>query len=196
MSPLLPDKANAAVLMTSHSMPLSEGQSYNQYFEETLSEYHSMISRVVSSYERSQALQEELYQEISVALWKALAKFDGQSSLKTYILSIAHKRAVSHVARYVKEPEAVEINELSLTGGDCPVQQIQQNQRIQQLIESIRLLSLVERQLVTLALEGLSYKEIGEILGLNTSHVGVKLNRAKNKLSLIMEKFSTGGSHE
>lgn len=169
-------------------MPRSERQDYNQFFEKTLNDYHSMISRVVSSYERSRSLQEELYQEISVALWKALAKFENQSSLKTYVLSIAHKRAISHVAKCVKEPDAVEIDELGLTGTGCPSETMQNNQRMNNLIAGIRRLSVTDRQLVTLALEGLSYKEISQILGISVSNVGAKLNRAKVKLAALLDK--------
>ncbi|TQV75080.1 sigma-70 family RNA polymerase sigma factor [Aliikangiella marina] len=170
------------------SMSLKERREYDRFFEATLSEHHGVISRVVSSYERNSALQEELYQEISVALWKALAKFDHQSSLKTYILSIAHKRAVSHVAKYVKEPRSVEISELELPGRDCPSDEMTQSQRMSQLMAAIYQLALGDRQLVTLALEGLSYKEIAHILGISVSNVGVKLNRAKTKLNQLLEE--------
>lgn len=163
-----------------------ERAEYEQYFEATLSEYHSMISRVVSSYERNRALQEELYQEISVALWKSLAKFDNQSTLKTYILSIAHKRSVSHVAKHVKEPYSVDIDEMEFSGKDCPSHEISNEQRMQKLLQAMHQMSLAERQLITLALEGLSYKEIAEILGITVSNVGAKLNRAKVKLNQIL----------
>jgi len=161
-------------------------QDYEIYFRETLAEYGSAIARVVSSYEMIKALQEELYQEISIALWKALTKFDHESSLKTYILSIAHKRAISHVAKYAKEPRTSDIADFELHGKDSPVEKIQQNQRVNSLLSAVAKLSLMDRQLVTLALEGVSYKEIADILGVTTNLVGVKLNRAKNKLKTLM----------
>ena len=171
-------------------MQAGDRVAYNQFFETTLNQHHSLIARVVSSYERNRSLQEELYQEISVALWKAMAKFDNQSSLKTYILSIAHKRAVSHVAKHVKEPNSIEIESVELIGGECPSQAMSQSQRMQQLMAAIYQLPLADRQLVTLALEGLSYQEIADILGITVSNVGVKLNRAKSKLN----QFLSGSS--
>ena len=167
-------------------MSVKERREYDGFFEATLAEHHGVISRVVSSYERNKALQEELYQEISVALWKALAKFDRQSSLKTYILSIAHKRAVSHVAKHVREPSVVEISELELPGKSCPSDEMNQSQRMAKLMTAMYQLALSDRQLVTLALEGLSYKEISHILGISVSNVGVKLNRAKSKLNQLL----------
>jgi RNA polymerase sigma-70 factor, ECF subfamily len=169
------------------TMPLKHDRAYRKFFQETLAQHNPAIMRVVTSYERIKALQEELYQEISVALWKSLAKFDNQSSLKTYILSIAHKRSISHVAKYAKEPRSTEIVEYELPQHDCPSSELAAQQRISKLLNGLNQLSLVERQLVTLALEGVSYLEIAEILGMTTNLVGVKLNRAKAKLKTIME---------
>jgi len=167
-------------------MSLVDRPEYEKFFEEALEEHNSAILRVVSSYENIKSLQEELYQEISVALWKALAKFDQKSSLKTYILSIAHKRAISHVAKYAKEPRSKEINELDVPREDCPSETLAKQQRVNKLLSALAQMSMVERQLVTLALEGISYIDISEILGITTNLVGVKLNRAKSKLKAIM----------
>lgn len=164
----------------------SERQAYNLFFEETLTEYHPMISRLIATYENIPALQQELYQEISVALWKALAQFDNQSSIKTYLLSIAHKRAVSHVAKHVKEPRKVAVEESHLGFGNCPSENISKNQKMNRLMTALHDFPLVDRQLVTLALEGVSYKDIAEILGLSVTNIGAKLTRAKSRLNLIL----------
>jgi RNA polymerase sigma factor (sigma-70 family) len=166
----------------------SDRTAYEHQFEKTLSEYHPMLARLISSYEYIPALQEELYQEISVALWKALAKFDQKSSLKTYILSIAHKRAVSHVAKHVKQPFSIAVEEKHLGHADCPSQSMLEQEKMKGLMSALRSFNLVDRQLITLALEGLSYKDIAEVLGLTVTHVGVKLNRAKTKLNLLLSQ--------
>jgi len=167
-------------------MSALEKQRYEKYFESVLTEHNAAISRVVSGYEIIKALQEELYQEISVALWKALANFDNQSSLKTYVLSIAHKRSISHVAKYARIPRTTDISEIELPTHNCPSDQLAQSQRTNKLLYALHQLPMVERQLVTLALEGVSYKDIAEILGMTTNLVGVKLNRAKTKLKKHM----------
>lgn len=167
-------------------MSATKKNNYEKYFEETLCQYQPAISRVVSSYEMIKALQEELYQEISVALWKALTKFDNQSSLKTYVLSIAHKRAISHVAKYAREPRSTQLNEFELPIDNCPSDQLEKQQRMNKLLFGLQQLSMLDRQLVTLALEGVSYKDIAQILGMTTNLVGVKLNRAKAKLKSLM----------
>ena len=185
--PLPASQIQSAELMVS-SMSSRQKQDFDQYFAETLSDHHAMISRVVASYERVAARREELYQEIAVALWRALARFDHKSSLRTYILSIAHKRSISHVARDARLPVAVPLDETEIGGGhsaahSCPSDLLSRQQRAKSLFDALGDMSMGDRQIVTLALEGLSYKDIGEILGLTVNHVGVKLQRAKAKLS-------------
>jgi len=185
-NPLLNYSLLTNPLNTTENMSRKERDLYESYFEETLTEFHPAIARVVSSYEVIKALQEELYQEISVALWKSLAKFDHQSSLKTYILSIAHKRAISHVAKHAKEPRKQDINTVELVLKDCPSDQLAKYQRMNRLFSAMHKLPVFDRQLIALALEGISYKDIGEILGISTNLVGVKLNRARAKLKVLM----------
>ena len=46
---------------------------------------------------------------------------------------------------------------------------------------------VIQRQLITLTLEGLSYAETSEVTGMSANNVGVKLHRAKADLRRIME---------
>ena len=167
-------------------MSKHKGREFQAYFEEVLVKYHPAIARVVSSYEVIKSLQEELYQEISFALWKALPSFDGNSSLKTYVLSIAHKRSISHVAKYAKEPRKTELNQEDVPFSNCPSEELSDSQKQNKLIKAIHQLPMLERQLVALSLEGVSYKEIADILGISSNLVGVKLLRTKAKLKALI----------
>ena len=51
-------------------------------------------------------------------------------------------------------------------------------EEVAQLLKAIRRLSFDYRQVITLALEGMSYAEIAEVVGIGESNVGVRLNRA------------------
>jgi ABC-type transport system involved in multi-copper enzyme maturation permease subunit len=48
-------------------------------------------------------------------------------------------------------------------------------------------LSMLHRQVIVLTLEGLSYKEIAQVLGIGESNVGVRLNRARQALRTLLE---------
>jgi RNA polymerase sigma-70 factor (ECF subfamily) len=61
------------------------------------------------------------------------------------------------------------------------------NEIIDRLYESIRQLPKVETSLMLMHLDGLSYNEISDVLGISENNVGVKLNRAKKKLALMLK---------
>ncbi len=157
-------------------------------FEKLLEAYNPLLSRVASSYEANAHLQQELLQEISVAVWQALSRFKGDSSVKTYIMRIAHNRAVAHVAYHAKQPKSDSYCEVSApiaSPRDSVESSTQQQSQLQRLLQAVRELSIQHRQIVTMSMEGLSYQEIADVCGISVSNVGVILNRAKKAL---MEK--------
>ncbi|BFT32025.1 hypothetical protein D210916BOD24_32010 [Alteromonas sp. D210916BOD_24] len=159
-----------------------------QGFEEVFSQYGALLSRVANSYEANYALQQELLQEIAIAVWQGLSRFKGDSSVKTYILRIAHNRAVTHVASQVKRvdthqyDEVTEHNEQMSSESHSPELVSSQQQSLSRLLKAVRALPLQPRQVLTLSLEGLSYDEIAEVCGLTRNHVGVILKRAKQTI--------------
>lgn len=63
-----------------------------------------------------------------------------------------------------------------------PSESLEKREELDWLYQVIRKLPTVDRSLAMLYLEAKSYQEIAEILGISTTHVGVKLNRLKNHL--------------
>ena len=154
-------------------------------FKKTLEQYGALLSRVASTYEANHHLQQELLQEISLAVWQALKGFKGESSEKTYVMRVAHNRAVNHVAYHARQPH----ND-SYCESENPVQSstvsaekaLQQGKQIDSLLVAVRDLPIQTRQVVTLSMEGLSYQEISEVSGIKANNVGVILNRARKAL--------------
>ncbi len=155
-------------------------------FNAIIRQYGSLLSRVASAYEANEAIRQELLQEIALAVWQGLARFNGHSSLKTYVLKIAHNRAVSHVAGQVRrrhERHIDEMPEAAAAATSSPHAAFEQQQTMSALLSCVRELPLQARQVLTLSLEGLSYDDIAEVSGLTKNHVGVLLNRAKATVS-------------
>ncbi len=160
-------------------------------FNEAWQTHKAAIARVVQSYEAIPAMQEELQQDIAFAIWRSLPRFNHQSSLKTYLLSIAHNRAISHVAKHAREARTTSSDDVVLKGSDCPSSNLEANRQQNRLIAGLQQLPIAQRQIVGLALEGLSYEEIAEILGITVNNVGVRLNRAKKALKETVESLES-----
>lgn len=156
-------------------------------FEQLIDQYGALISRVASSYEANEHLRQELTQEMLLAIWQSLKHFKGHSSFKTYILRIAHNKAVSHIAYQVKRKSTSDEHLTNLAYSTTLEEHSDQQQQINRLLHAIRALPVQPRQVITLAMEGLSYKDIGQVCGLDINHVGVIIKRAREQLAKVLE---------
>ena len=161
-------------------------------FSDLVDQFGPALSRVAAAFEANSALQEELLQEILLAIWQALPAHRSDSPLRNYIFRIAHNRAVSHVARYAGKPGITSFDEQqhvhSSQAIGSPEQQMSQEQRSDLLLSAIRTLPVAQKQLVALSMEGFSYIEISEISGFSVSNVGARLTRAREALKRLMEE--------
>ncbi len=155
-----------------------------------LSEHQRALERVVASYVRSEADRNDLRQEIALALWTALPSFRGACSEKTFLLRIAHNRALSYVTRRGgprERFEEIDDDNVAATTGKNPAVAYERNERTHRMFAAVRALPVVHRQVITLLLEGLSHREIADVLGVTENVVAVRANRARNALRALLE---------
>jgi len=142
-----------------------------------------MLRHIINGFEAIPALQDELFQDIALNVWRALPNFKQQASVKTYIARISHNILATHVGKSLKTVKTTEITELNdVESKATPFNELDQSQRQKRLAQAIRQLNLAQRQVITLALEGMSYQEIAETLAISVNLVGVRLQRAKTVL--------------
>jgi len=117
-----------------------------------------------------------------------LPRFRGDCSPRTFLFRIAHNRAMAWLAgrgNFVQ----VEDGEIILRDpAPDPETGYAKEQRSRLLFDAIRRLPMPYRQVMILALEGLDYTEISQILGITESNAGVRLNRAKQALKKSLER--------
>lgn len=164
-------------------------------FEDALTRYGPGLMRVARSYTRHPQTQEDLQQEVALALWRALARFQHDCSLRTFVFRVAHNCCISKVYRKRQEPRSIDNPEQMLSQltdpRHHPDEQVAQQQRSQQLYRAIQELALNYRQVLTLALEELPHHEIAAVLGISESNVAVRLNRARKMLRTKLQRRET-----
>jgi RNA polymerase sigma-70 factor (ECF subfamily) len=153
--------------------------STEEVFEQIVRVHHAMIQRIAQTYEAKTALVEDLVQDIYLAIWRALPAFRGESSLRTFVARIATNRAITHSVRASRQPSSVELTEHLPAAGDNPERQAMALDRGARLASAVRALPLAYRQTALLALEGLTPKEIADVLGISTNAVAIRMSRAK-----------------
>lgn len=169
-------------------------------FDTIIKEYGKLLSRVAASYEANVSLRQELYQDICMAIWQALGAYRGDANIKTYMLRVAHNRCISYVSKEANRLKPDEYKE-EVTNDEqiatnnianeykpvSPEQEVIESAQLAQLMYAIRRLKIPARQVITLSLEGLNYKEIAEVTGLSVSNIGVILTRVKKEIQREMK---------
>lgn len=151
-------------------------------FNALLAQHGSSLARLAGSYSRHPAEREDLLQEIAIAVWRALPGFRGECSERTFVYRIAHNRGMSHLARRRVPTTGLEDEAEPRAATPNPEQVLSSEQQGRRLAEAVQRLPVGHRQVVTLALEGLSYGEIADVLGISESNVGARLTRARDLL--------------
>lgn len=148
--------------------------------------YGSGLARVAASYEADPALQEDLLQDILLAVHRALPSLRREERLAPFVFRIAHNRSVTHVMQQSARRTRAAPHPLE-EETETPEQLLLADERSRRVAAAIRRLPLPYRQVMTLLLEELSYAEIAEALGLSLSNVGVRVNRAKALLKAQLD---------
>lgn len=151
------------------------------------------LERLVAAYARSEADRADLRQEVALGLWSALGSFRGECSERTFLLRIAHNRALSFIAkrgRAVNDAEDLDdhADRVVATTGKNPAMVYERKERENRLLAAVRALPVPHRQVITLLLEGLSHHEIAEVLGTTENNIAVRANRARAAMRVLIEE--------
>ena len=151
-----------------------------------LSEHNDSIARVASLYAKGLHDREDLRQEIALSLLRALPSFRGECSERTFVFRIAHNQGVTFSLRAKKRGHPRESDAEPLDDRPSAEMQLAQARRRSALLEAMRSLPIARRQVLSLALEELSHREIAEVLGTTEGNVAVRLSRAKAALKELL----------
>jgi RNA polymerase sigma factor (sigma-70 family) len=153
-------------------------------------ESSSHLERLLASYARSYVDRKDLRQDVALALWSALPNFRGECSERTFLLRVAHNRALTFLARRGRPTEEIEHYEdrAVATSGKNPAVAYERKERESRLLAAVRALPVGHRQVMTLVLEDLSHAEIAEVLGTTENNVAVRANRARAALRILLEE--------
>ena len=164
-------------------------------FSELFEAYQPALRRLANVYVTNDADRDELLQDIAIGIWKGLPSFRGKSSLRTWVYRIAHNIAIrnsSQVRTRNQRQPALD--------GDYPLNQpdveaeLLAAERRNAMLDAIRELPLLDRQIVSLHLEGLSAADLQEVMGISAGAVATRLTRIRQRLAERVQ--SEGARHE
>jgi RNA polymerase sigma-70 factor (ECF subfamily) len=160
-------------------------------FERISAEYAAPLARLARAHEADPSLQQDLTQEIHIAVWRSLPAFGGRCGLKTWVYRVAHNAAATWVLRRRRiNKNLVNLDDIEIEseapGADTVVDEARMLERMRTLVQRLK---PIDRQVFVLYLEGLTVDEIAEIAGLSHTNTGTKLHRIR---ALLSSQLRTG----
>lgn len=149
-------------------------------------ENQNIIHKVCRIYTSDYESHNDLFQEITIQLWKAYPKFRGEAKFSTWMYKIGLNTAIT---LYRKSKRTVKTHDF-----ETVLHKVQSNEydntEEQQLVlmyKAITQLSDIEKALIFLYLEDKNYKEIAETIGISEVNARVKMNRIKTRLKTMLK---------
>ena len=166
-------------------------QDHNAAFDRWLRDHAAVLHHVANGFAEG-ADRQDLLQELLLAVWRAVPAFRAGAAPSTFIYRVAHnaaltwKRTQRNYQKRVDRFETLSMPEQGSVGSGSE----REREALGLLYGHIRALPPIDRSLILLHLDGVSYAEMAAIHGLTESNVGARLTRLKQKLSDSMKEVS------
>lgn len=152
-------------------------------FADLVKQYKSSIYSVCYMFAKDADEAADLFQEVLINLWKGMAMFRHESKMSTWIWRVSFNTCISADRKRKRNKEvrlSMDIDLFESTDEDT--------RQIQMLHNRIHRLKPFDRAIVMLWLEGISYEEIGAIVGISVKNVSVRLVRIKEMLKQMSDR--------
>lgn len=147
-------------------------------FVQIAREQRQTIYTVCYMFAKEKEEVDDLFQETLINLWKGFDTFRNESKVSTWVWRVALNTCISADRKKKTRGETVPLSMDINLYSDSDEKSLQ----IQQLHKRIGRLGLVDRAIILLWLDNLSYDEIGAIVGISAKNVSVKLVRIREQL--------------
>ena len=174
------------MFMTAVSSRVHGAREY-KLFAEIMEEQNLLINRLAFSYSTTPQELEDLRQDILLNIWRGLPSFRGESSIKTWCYRTALNTCVSTLRARSSKPSRVSIDEIiELVAAD---NDSFTRERLEHLHLLLNKLNLSDRAILLMQLDGYSYNEIADVMGLPRNTVASRIHRSIEKIKEFAVNF-------
>ncbi len=160
--------------------------SKEEKFNAIVSENSERIRNICRYYNSNAEDQKDMYQEVLVNIWKSLDSFRGDSALSTWVYRVAVNTSLTFTGKAFRHMKLIVNSETanlnSILDDENLNEKLAQEQLLERMQSELNQLSVIDKALISLMLEGLSMKEIAEVIGITEPNVKVKIHRVKSHL--------------
>jgi RNA polymerase sigma-70 factor (ECF subfamily) len=159
--------------------------SLEKSFIKQLKDNQNIIHKICRLYTNGEDAHKDLFQEITIQLWKAFPKFRGESKFSTWAYRVALNTAITLYRKSIRSISTVEFESRSyfISQEDYNPEEEEQ---LKLMYKAVHQLNDIDKALIFMYLEDKDYTEISETLGISEVNARVKMNRIKSKLKKIL----------
>lgn len=150
--------------------------------------HYNRVFRFIARMTQSEAIAEEIANEVFLEIWQHADRFKGQSSAATYCLAIARNKAISQLRRRKEAPVDDSITEQLIDDEDTPDITTQKRDKANLLRDAVNALPEEFRTVIDLSYyQELSITEIADVLSVPKDTVKTRMFRARKKLATRLQ---------
>ncbi|HLV93314.1 MAG TPA: RNA polymerase sigma factor [Aequorivita sp.] len=154
-------------------------------FVTQLKENQRIVHKICRLYTYDDDSHNDLFQEITIQLWKAYPKFRGDSKFSTWMYRVALNTAITLYRKSKRSIKTQDFENLSFKIASEEFDDTEEKQ-LALMYKAVKELNDIDKALVFLYLEDKSFREIAETLGISEVNARVKMNRIRGKLRTIL----------
>ncbi len=160
-------------------------QELEHRFVAQLEENQNIVHKICRLYTNDSDAHNDLFQEITIQLWKAYPKFRGDAKFSTWMYRVALNTAITLFRKSKRKIQTQDFEGVSFKISTEEYDPIIEEQ-LQLMYQAVKTLNDIDKALVFLYLENKNYSEISDTLGITEVNARVKMNRIKEKLRTIL----------
>ena len=154
-------------------------------FVQLLDKHQNIVHKICRMYTDTQPQHKDLFQDITVQLWKAYPKFRGDAKFSTWMYRVALNTAITLYRKKKRQIKTQNFDDISFKI-EANYYDDTTEQNLKLMYSALKQLNDIDKALVLLYLEDKNYAEISETLGISEVNARVKMNRIKKKLKTIL----------
>ena len=160
-------------------------QELEHRFVSQLEANQNIVHKICRLYTNDSEAHNDLFQEITIQLWRAYPKFRGDSKFSTWMYRVALNTAIT---LYRKSKRSIQTQDFEAVSFKMTAEDYDDTveEQLKLMYNAVKTLNDIDKALVFLYLENKNYREIAGTLGISEVNARVKMNRIKEKLRTIL----------
>ncbi|GAA0872279.1 sigma-70 family RNA polymerase sigma factor [Gangjinia marincola] len=156
-----------------------------QQFVTQFEAHQNIVHKICRMYTNNRDQHNDLFQEVTVQLWRAYPKFRGDAKFSTWMYRVALNTAITLYRKSKRQVTTQDFEGVSFKISAEEYDDTTERQ-LKLMYAAVKELNDIDKALVLLYLEDKDYREISQTLGISEVNARVKMNRIKGKLKKVL----------